>query len=111
MADEKHQPTPPIPSNGWSRYEYAVLTKLKDIEEFVSETRGFMLDVRTHMSLHSDHPTRLARLEIGASERDRKISLIVWKVGALAAIGGALVSGFIHFLFSGTSLGALLGIG
>ena len=103
--------TPEQKPNGWSRYEYAVLDKLAGIEDFMADSRAFMLEVRTTLNFHADHPQRLVALEARTSEQDTKMGLLIWKVGVIAATGGAIFSGVVHFLFSSTPLGKILGLG
>ena len=89
-------------SNGWSRYEVAVLDKLANIEDFMVESRSFMLEVRTTQALHADHPQRIAAVETRCSDQESNMGLLMWKIGVLAGIGGAVLTGLVRWLFSGT---------
>lgn len=102
-------PNPPS-GNGWSRYEIAVLADLEEIKRFIVEARAFMTGVQTTLGLHADHPTRLARLEEQASERDRVISTMIWKIGVIGVGTGVIFGGIVNALIRLSPLAGLFGL-
>jgi len=97
------------PPNGWTRYEYAVLHKLEELEDFNKEMRSFITEVTGVLQLHCDHPTRITRLELRQAETEKKSALLWWKVGMLSGLAGALLAGIFHLLLSTTGLNLLGG--
>lgn len=82
--------------NGWTKYEYAVLSKLESMDTFVQEVRGFMVEVRDTLSQHADHPARLAQVE----STQVKLGMSLWKIGTLGVTLGAGVGFLMDLLIT-----------
>ena len=96
------------PPNGWTRYEYAVLHKLEDLEEFSKEMRVSMTEVSAVLKQYCDHPEKIASLESRQAELEKRSAVMWWKVGMLSGLAGALLAGIFHFLLTTTGIGANL---
>ncbi len=86
--------------NGWTKYEYAVLSKLEDVDSFVQEVRGFMIEVREVLAQHADHPARIEGLETVTQTQDQRINLTMWKVGILGVVIGTGTGIILRFLLA-----------
>ncbi len=89
-----------IDQNGWTKYEYAVLSKLDDLDNFVQEVRVFMLDVKTDMAKTSDHPERISSLEEVAIVQKSRLDMAIWKIGTLGIVAGASAGYVVDFLIA-----------
>lgn len=89
-----------VDENGWTKYEYAVLQKLDDLDNFVQEVRVFMLDVKTDLAKIGSHPKRIADLEkLGITQKNR-LDMAIWKIGTLGIIAGASAGYVMDFLIT-----------
>lgn len=90
----------PIDQNGWTKYEYAVLQKLEDLDNFVREVHVFMLEVKTDLARTADHPARISDLETICVAQKSRLDMAIWKIGTLGVVAGATTGFVVDFLIS-----------